>query len=896
MITVLYVDDEPALLGLTKHYLERTGDFFIHTADSGRCALELLEEKTFDGIISDYEMPEMDGLTLLKNVRTKWPHIPFLVFTGRGREDVVIQAYELGADFYIQKGGEPHAQFTELIHKIKEAVSRRQINEAFRASEERFSKAFSLTPIAMSIFELPDRRLVDVNQTFTRLMGYSREEVVGKTLDKLGFGIHPDVTEKIHATLEKGQNIRNQNIEFLTKDGTKKFGLLSADTVSIGQKKYVLTCTLDISWQKHHDEELRRRDAILNSVVDSAGSLLRANDPDTAIPSVLENLGRTFGANRIYIYLMEGPQDRPLARLHYEWVPEGIESWKKYPHRCLVDYRGAGYLDLETRLMKEGMIVQTITNTSPHGRSPSENDGISMALFPIRITSDIQGVVGFEADPCRVWFKGELDALRTAAALVGSAIQNADMRRTLCERERNYETLIRTSPDGICLTDMQGNITYASESALTLFHLTAPDEALGTSIFEWIAPEMRSEAIDRVRKFFSVSNVPKALGEYHLVRKDGSRFYAEISSAVQTDNAGKPIGMLSLLRDVTDKVRIREDVLRSEELHRALFENSPDAILIIELPETIVSVSRNVCELVGAASDSAILGTVISDWTLPADHAKLREYIEKLIQTKTPQDITLEIYRTDNTRFFADINSSVLLDSSGKPTRIIAHIRDISQRVETEEALRHANNRLNLLSSITCHDLKNKILVIKGYLGLLNETKSTYLSKIEDSVSVMQKHLDFIENYENLGMSSPKWQDAEYSFIQVLSQVDTGTVKVKNRLKGLSIYADPLFQKVLYNLMDNAIRYGGPNLSEIQVAYYGNGDSCVISLEDNGTGIPPEQKERIFERGVGKGTGLGLFLVKEILSITGISIRETGAFGKGSRFEITIPPDKFRIF
>ncbi|HII98045.1 MAG TPA: PAS domain S-box protein [Methanoregula sp.] len=129
MISVLYIDDEPDLLELGKLFLEQEGTFAVTTAESGPEALALIKETAFDAIISDFQMPEMDGIALLLEIR-KRSNIPFILFTGKGREEVVINAINSGADFYLQKGGDPLAQFAELRHKIHQAVSRRHAEDA----------------------------------------------------------------------------------------------------------------------------------------------------------------------------------------------------------------------------------------------------------------------------------------------------------------------------------------------------------------------------------------------------------------------------------------------------------------------------------------------------------------------------------------------------------------------------------------------------------------------------------------------------------------------------------------------------------------------------------------------------------------------------------------------
>ena len=125
MYHVLYVDDEPSVLKLGKQFLEQSGDFTVTTAASAPEAIGLLEQQKFDAIISDYQMPGTDGIQFLVEVRTRFGTIPFILFTGRGREDVVVKAFNSGADFYLTKSDEPEGLFNELVQKIKLATSRK---------------------------------------------------------------------------------------------------------------------------------------------------------------------------------------------------------------------------------------------------------------------------------------------------------------------------------------------------------------------------------------------------------------------------------------------------------------------------------------------------------------------------------------------------------------------------------------------------------------------------------------------------------------------------------------------------------------------------------------------------------------------------------------------------
>jgi PAS domain S-box-containing protein len=173
---ILYVDDDPNLLEIGQFFLEESGDFAVVTSNLATEALNLPGLASFDAIISDYEMPQMDGIAFLKIVRKVHGDIPFILFTGKGREEVVIEAINNGADFYLQKGGDPEAQFAELAHKTKKAVERKRADSALQESEARLSLTMEVGNAGMWEWNT-DTNKVRFDSRFHAMLGYAPGEL-----------------------------------------------------------------------------------------------------------------------------------------------------------------------------------------------------------------------------------------------------------------------------------------------------------------------------------------------------------------------------------------------------------------------------------------------------------------------------------------------------------------------------------------------------------------------------------------------------------------------------------------------------------------------------------------------------------------------------------------------
>jgi PAS domain S-box-containing protein len=258
-LNILYVDDELPLLELGREFLEQMENFRVETASSARSALSVLGHTSFDAIVCDFQMPGMDGMEFLEKVRTIHGDIPFILFTGRGREEIVIRAITSGADFYVQKGGEPKSQFAELAHKVKQAVRRRIAEQDLKYSEDRFSKVFHASPIQELILEYESKTIIEANESFLAGTGYCRNDVIGRTIDELNIIVNAHEGTPLLAVLRQNGHIDNVEIQVKTKSGEVRTILVSLKHITAGGQNLIVSQGIDITDQIEAQRDLRQK-------------------------------------------------------------------------------------------------------------------------------------------------------------------------------------------------------------------------------------------------------------------------------------------------------------------------------------------------------------------------------------------------------------------------------------------------------------------------------------------------------------------------------------------------------------------------------------------------------------------------------------------------------------
>jgi len=178
MIRAIVVDDEPSLLEIAKRFLEKQGGFEIDTASTAQEAFTLLKGGVYDAVVSDYRMSDMDGLQFLKTLRDRGNEIPFILFTGHGREEVAMVALNSGADFYLQKQGDPRTQFAELKNMMTVSVQRREADVKLRVSEENYRHLLESSPALICRLS-PTGEIIFVNSIVREYTEYDVDSLKG---------------------------------------------------------------------------------------------------------------------------------------------------------------------------------------------------------------------------------------------------------------------------------------------------------------------------------------------------------------------------------------------------------------------------------------------------------------------------------------------------------------------------------------------------------------------------------------------------------------------------------------------------------------------------------------------------------------------------------------------
>ncbi|WP_319578159.1 PAS domain S-box protein [uncultured Methanospirillum sp.] len=359
-----------------------------------------------------------------------------------------------------------------------------------------------------------------------------------------------------------------------------------------------------------------------------------------------------------------------------------------------------------------------------------------------------------------------------------------------------------------------------------------------------------------------------------------------------------PVVSIHIIRDIAEQHKREEQIKADSVFIQLLVDTIPSPIFYKDKNGLYLG-SNEAWALFLGLKKGEVIGKTVYD-ILPEEMAREHDRQDKdLLATGGSVQYESRSQGVDGKVHDIIMSKAVFPDETGERAGIVGFIIDITDRKLMENAIMETNRKLSILSSVTRHDILNSITALAGYLEFSKEKCSgsdqeSLLSKATQLTAIIQRQIEFTRIYQDIGIRPPEWQLLSNLVIKATQTLDMTGISVENETGRIEIYAEPLIEKVFFNLMENSIRHGG-KISRISITTEEDGGYLRIIYTDDGSGICETDKKRLFTKGFGKNTGLGLFLSREILAITRMSITENGGPGKGVRFEISVPSGSYRV-
>jgi PAS domain S-box-containing protein len=768
-----------------------------------------------------------------------------------------------------------------IITTTRPIAERKRAAAALAESEKKFRTIFERSPYPIAINRLPDYAFLEVNPAFLTVGGYDEIEVLGRSPVDLGLLPRSEVLRLI-SEQPQGPPIENLPLVLTTKDGRQIHVLISAMPITIDNGPAVVTLAAEVTALKRVEEDLLRTNEDLTRAIED----LRSTEEE--LQQQLEEIRAQGEAIRA---------SEEKFRVVVELSLDGI---------LIADFQGnvlfANRAATEIVDMPGYDPLQETSNVldlvAPESRDDVLRDfanvavGIETYLAHYQLVTMTGREVWVECVGKRIPFEG-------ASAILVSLRDVTERRRAemqLRESEQKFTTIFEHSPVPLTLVSATDGCFINVNDAFLRNTGYPRDEVIGRTAE---ALGLFADEQEYGRFVSALREERTVLGlELRCRTRSGEVRLCRFSSGIIMMGGGPHI--LSLVEDITDRKRIEEALRESDLRFKTLFENANDAITVVGMepdgrPSMFLNVNENTCRLTGYTRDE-LLSMSPMELEDPEIWRDARRFSKQLMEQGDLVFERIQV-RKDGQKLPVEISAHVFVMEGRRV--IISIIRDITERKRAEDALRQANRKLNILSGITRHDIKDQLLTLNGFVALLRRDLSDdafdrYLSRIKGASGQIANMIQFTKVYEQVGVRAPVWQNVRDLVDLAARDISLGEVVLTNDLPPTTgLFADPLIVKVFFNLVDNALRHGG-TVTAIRFSCEVRDDDLVIVCEDDGTGVAQEEKERIFDRGFGHNTGFGLAISREILDITGLGIRETGEAGRGARFEVTVPRQAYR--
>jgi len=830
IIRVLFVDGEVGFLKVAKQMLELQGQFRVQTASSVKEALEKISEETFDVIVSDCQMPEEDCLDFLTTLRKNSNTTPFIIFTEKGREEVAIKALNLGAYRYFNKTGRPETVYGELAHGIRQAATQRRAELEIWNREERLRAIIASSPDAMIVTDIHGK-ITDCNLETLKLLDFSKRDIIGKDYyELLVKDDRKKVVDSAKELLEKG-TVTDLKCRLLAKNGDEIPVEYSANILSDAFSNFVGAVSLarNITERENAERKLAAGKILLKAILENVGVMLAYFDRNFNFVAV----------NSVYAKGSGHTVEELIGKNHFELFPNAENQ------------------AIFERVRETGETVTFLDKPFEYADQPErEVTYWDWTLAPIKDeTGQTEGLL--------------LSLFETT--------QRKRMEQELKESEEKYRIMVEQAPDAIFRFDLNGTVTSCNLASLAITGFSEK-ELVGKLFPEFVPLVDSSKELFGLYDFLFSGGVPEPF-EVRFQTKNGDYFFGEVHTSLLKEGE-KITGFQAIVRDTSERKKAEEALRESEKRFRELSELLPEIIFEADSKGVLTFVNRESYSKFGYSTEEFEKGLTALQMIAPIDRDRAKENIAKLLHGEVLGPNEYKAIRKDGYIFPIIVNTSPIIHEN-KVVGFRGVMVDLTEHMETEDKLKETlknmetlNEKLSVVGKLTRHDTLNKISVIINNIYLAkqqlkgNKSASEYLDNVESAIEQVEKIFAFARIYEKLGTEKLTSVNVKKSVDEAFTLISgSNEIKLVNECEGLSVLADSLLRQVFYNLIDDSLKHG-EKVTQIKVYYKKEKESLKLIYEDDGVGIPEDEKEKIFREGYGKGTGYGLYLIKKSLPYT----------------------------
>lgn len=761
-----------------------------------------------------------------------------------------------------------------------------------KKSEEKFEKAFQLNSSLISISLLEDGTFIEVNDSYHRILGYDKHEIIGHTSEELGIFKKDGTRDRIYQTLKDEGNCKDLEITFYTKYGDERTGLFSSATIVIDGKQCILSVVVDITDRKQFEREIlddRERFSALIDKSPAAHYFLEGSTIINCNPAGIQLLGLNSLSeiiNKKFTHFSPAKQDNGSSSedlLHY-FVYLALTSGN---HRF------------------------EWTFSKPNGKTFQSE--VLLSSFKNKNTTILHAVVHDISD-------------RKAT------------EKLIINNEAKYREMFETIDDVYYQTTIDGNLLVLSPSVTKVLGYS-PDELIGGSILKLYAhPEERATIIQEILTKESLSNY-----EIYLIKKNGSKIPISLSVRI-IHREGNEIVLTGLMRDITIQKEQEQRIIENENQLKAIFNVVGSGIMIIDSESMrIVEINDTAIRMIGTGKDE-IVGHICHDFVCPAEKGNcpvkdLKHKVEQsekilltasgnkrfIIKTVIPitfngKDCYLESFMDvtelkENEKELKRLNLELQDSNSLIETNLHQKNMLIQELTETKEKLEKINSEKDKFFSIIAHDLKSPFSGFLGLTRVIAENSQDFTREelhefgigIQQSATNLYKLLENLLEWSVLQRDSYRFDPVNVDFHKFVEDVflavkDAAWMKridLRNTVPaGMEVFADvSMLNSILRNIVTNAVKFT-PISGQISVSAEDQENEIIIAVKDSGIGMDEfilrnmfSLSQKISRKGTEgePSTGLGLILCKEFMDKHEGTIRVESEVGNGSTFFLTFP-------